>query len=193
MSVPDGEEIMAVLSDLDAESNVNEFHDKLFRYIRQCFEEQRYCDVTIFGTGETEEGKVLKGIKCHSIVLCSVAPIFKPLLLERDIDEREIFLPDISFEDVSKFITDIYQESCSINSELLLKIRPDLANVLGYKEEGGSSSSEVEEKDIKPKKMVQVVVENKRAVQDHRQFQLIIPEAQMQDGKLLLNSDMLVS
>jgi hypothetical protein len=57
-----------------------------------------YCDVKLFAR-ENEESFTLKPVLCHSLVLCSVAPAFKDLLSDPDIDKEEsekcVYLPDL--------------------------------------------------------------------------------------------------
>ena len=47
----------------------------MFNGIKDYFRNGTFCDLTIFG----QEGDTLKGIKCHALVICSVAQALKHL------------------------------------------------------------------------------------------------------------------
>lgn len=74
------------------------FYKTLFRSIRELYRKKLYCDVKLFSR-ETEESMVLKPVFCHSLVLCSVAPAFKELLSDPDIDKEDgekcVYVPDL--------------------------------------------------------------------------------------------------
>ena len=58
----------------------------LFAAVKNCYERQQFCDVTIHA--KEEDHVLLRKVQCHSIVLCSVFPALKELLLEQE-EERE--------------------------------------------------------------------------------------------------------
>ena len=74
------------------------FYKTLFRSIRELYRKKLYCDVKLFAR-ENDESFTLKPVLCHSLVLCSVAPAFKDLLSDPDIDKEEsekcVYLPDL--------------------------------------------------------------------------------------------------
>ena len=74
------------------------FYKTLFRSIRELYRKKAYCDVKLFSR-ESEESMVLKPVFCHSLVLCSVAPAFKELLSDPDIDKEDgekcVYVPDL--------------------------------------------------------------------------------------------------
>ncbi len=74
------------------------FYKTLFRSIRELYRKKLYCDVKLFAR-ESDDSFVLKPVFCHSLVLCSVAPAFKELLSDPDIDreesEKSVYLPDL--------------------------------------------------------------------------------------------------
>jgi hypothetical protein len=67
------------------------FYKTLFSSVRECYEQDSYCDVKLFACTEPEEGPEnnvdetdeypnpanMHSIQCHSLVLCAVAPTFK--------------------------------------------------------------------------------------------------------------------
>ena len=75
------------------------FHERLFSSVRECYEQDLYCDVKLFACAETEGESAqnvdepeaypnpanMYAVQCHSLVLCSVAPTFKVL------DQIELF------------------------------------------------------------------------------------------------------
>ena len=91
------------------------FYKTLFRSIRELYRKKSYCDVKLFAretpTSDDVDGLSnlkLKPVFCHSLVLCSVAPAFKDLLSDPDIDKDEsekcVYLPDlVIFEEKFKF------------------------------------------------------------------------------------------
>ena len=73
-------------------SNIMEdFYRNTFSYILDCYKNEKFCDVRIFArpesfskeciTDESYVGGNLQSISCHSLVLASVAPALKEILL----------------------------------------------------------------------------------------------------------------
>ena len=73
-------------------SNIMEdFYRNTFSYILDCYKSEKFCDVRIFArpesfskeciTDESYVGGNLQSISCHSLVLASVAPALKEILL----------------------------------------------------------------------------------------------------------------
>ena len=73
-------------------AQLSSFYKTLFSSVKDCYEENLYCDVKLFGCAidpeenaaneEDESGSYpdpanMKSVQCHSLVLCSVAPTFK--------------------------------------------------------------------------------------------------------------------
>ena len=73
-------------------AQLSSFYKTLFSSVKDCYEENLYCDVKLFGcavdpeenTDSEEDGSGaypdpanMKSVQCHSLVLCSVAPTFK--------------------------------------------------------------------------------------------------------------------
>ena len=73
-------------------AQLSSFYKTLFTSVKECYEENLYCDVKLFGcavdpeenegTEDDESGGYpdpanMKSVQCHSLVLCSVAPTFK--------------------------------------------------------------------------------------------------------------------
>ena len=70
---------------------MEDFYRYTFSYILDCYKNDKFCDVRIFARPEswskeynTDEpcvGGNLQSISCHSLVLASVAPALKEILL----------------------------------------------------------------------------------------------------------------
>ena len=158
----------------------------LFQNIVKYWETQTFCDLTIFG----QENETYKGIKCHSLVLCSVAPALKNLLLEQNEDEKYLFLPEIEFELVSKFICDIYQGLCT--NDFLLNFPEDLGQVFcmignenAYKTNEDAFSKE---KDSNKVENYEIVVESDQNDQND-QIELVLPDVEhAEDGTYLVDA-----
>ena len=71
-------------------AQLSSFYKTLFSSVKDCYEENLYCDVKLFGCAVEEETNEddeadggypdpanMKSVQCHSLVLCSVAPTFK--------------------------------------------------------------------------------------------------------------------
>ena len=73
-------------------AQLSSFYKTLFSSVKDCYEENLYCDVKLFGCAVEEEANNeddneadgsypdpanMKSVQCHSLVLCSVAPTFK--------------------------------------------------------------------------------------------------------------------
>ena len=71
-------------------AQLSTFYKTLFTSVRECYEEDLYCDVKLFACVETEgdlednedsqdypNPANMRAVPCHSLVLCSVAPTFK--------------------------------------------------------------------------------------------------------------------
>ncbi len=66
------------------EPPLNNFYATLFKAIRQCFDEETFCDVRLYANDDSNKSNKpsLKCIPCHALVLCSVAPAFKNVIRE---------------------------------------------------------------------------------------------------------------
>ena len=70
---------------------MEDFYRNTFSYILDCYKNEKFCDVRIFArpesfskecnTDESYVGGNLQSISCHSLVLASVAPALKEILL----------------------------------------------------------------------------------------------------------------
>ena len=70
---------------------MGDFYRNTFSYILDCYKSEKFCDVRIFArpesfskeciTDESYVGGNLQSISCHSLVLASVAPALKEILL----------------------------------------------------------------------------------------------------------------
>ena len=163
-----------VIENMDEES----IHDKLFSNVRHFFDTEKFCDLVIYGQFDGNESQFC-GIKCHSIVLCSVAPFLKSLLLDHE--EHEIFLPEISHEVIAQFVRDLYQ-GLSL-PDLDLQINQDLAKALGLLHD---------EKNETKNEIIEMVLDEGQIQVTNTDFDLIIPnETQsgfsLQDGTILLD------
>ena len=78
-------------------------HKVLIDNIKEYFETGTFCDLTIFG--QCDEG--FQGIKCHSLVICFFIPALKHLI--EDNEDKCLFLPEIPFNTLSNFVTELYQ------------------------------------------------------------------------------------
>ena len=126
---------------------MDNFYSSLFEYIFECYREQRFCDVRLFSGAVTGSGDdhAFVGIPCHSLILCSVAPLFKDLLesvTEDDDGVKSVYLPDLEEVTVRKFLEDVYK---GLNEgEFILDITHDLADVFGMLlEDSSKAKSEV--------------------------------------------------
>ena len=150
----------------------------MFNGIKEYFENETFCDLTIFG----QEGDEFRGIKCHTLVICSVASALKHLLIEED-EEKFLFLPEIPFQTVSNFVNDIYNGllindfSLNITEELAPVFFPD--KILGLNDA------------YKPKEneKFEIVVEQNNAVKQDP-LQLILPDVEdsNMDGTYLVDA-----
>ena len=166
------DEIIAVLDSSQTEvTESNNFYEKLFSAVKDSYERSQFCDVTIYGE---DNGGTLRGIQCHSIVLCSIAPSLKEILLEQN-EEMKIFLPEVSFEVVENFINSIYEGLCS-SSGFELAIDQDLAALFGMLEQENSE-----------KKMVEIVVENNQGILTNQQFEIFLPDPTENEGTFILD------
>jgi hypothetical protein len=88
------------------------FFSTLFQSIRDNYQRDIFCDVTLYAMSDDPDdqtgAQVLRGIHCHALVLCSVAPALKELLLV-NAEETDIFLPDLNYDMVLKFIDAVYE------------------------------------------------------------------------------------
>lgn len=159
-------EIIEVIEETGGD--LDNFYSTLFRAIKSCYQRQVFCDVKLFAC---QDGAFeLRPIHCHALVLTSVAPAFKTMLLECE-DDKEIFLPDLPYSLVKKFINDIYDGLCS--NEFMLDISPDLAEAFGmFNEEQEGKMVQKVTKD----RMVEIVVENSGSSAT-QEFELIVPES----------------
>ena len=157
----------------------------LFQNIVKYWETQTFCDLTIFG----QENDIYKGIKCHSLVLCSVAPALKNLLLEENDEEKFIFLPEIEFMSVSKFISEIYQ---GLNSnDFSLNFPEDLGQVFGMIGNENAYNTNENTKDSKNKvENFEIVVESDGQNEGQNdQIELILPDGEDgEDGTYLVDA-----
>ena len=85
-------------------AQLSSFYKTLFSSVRECYEENLYCDVKLFacinpdeesdGNAKDPEGYPdpanMRSVQCHSLVLCSVAPTFKVDSLEIEIQNPDI-------------------------------------------------------------------------------------------------------
>ena len=85
-------------------AQLSSFYKTLFSSVRECYEENLYCDVKLFacinpdeesdGNEKDPEGYPdpanMRSVQCHSLVLCSVAPTFKVDSLEIEIQNPDI-------------------------------------------------------------------------------------------------------
>ena len=140
----------------------------MFNGIKDYFRNGTFCDLTIFG----QEGDTLKGIKCHALVICSVAQALKHLLIEEN-EDKYLFLPEIPYEMVSKFVDDIYN-GLGLN-DFSLNISEELFGVLQM----GQNDAYKPAKDDKD--MVEIVVEQNNATKQNP-LELILPDVANDDG-----------
>ena len=132
-------------------------HKVLIDNIKEYFETGTFCDLTIFG--QCDEG--FQGIKCHSLVICFFIPALKHLI--EDNEDKCLFLPEIPFNILSNFVTEIYQELDSKFFEL--PITGELADVFGIFNDDA----------YKPKDLVEIVVEQNNANKQNP-LELILPD-----------------
>ena len=140
----------------------------MFNGIKDYFRNGTFCDLTIFG----QEGDTLKGIKCHALVICSVAQALKHLLIEEN-EDKYLFLPEIPYEMVSKFVNDIY-DGLGLN-DFSLNISEELFGVLQM----GQNDAYKPAKDDKD--LVEIVVEQNNATKQNP-LELILPDVANDDG-----------
>ena len=97
-------------------------------------------------------------VLCSFVYLTSGNQTLKQLLLEKD-EEKEIFLPDISYQRLAKFIDDIYNGLCSKTNDVDIQVEQDLLEVFGMLQNENTPYKT----DILPhtKNEYQVVVENR--------------------------------
>jgi hypothetical protein len=88
------------------------FFSTLFQSIRDNYQRDIFCDVTLYAMSDDPDDQTgaqgLRGIHCHALVLCSVAPALKELLLV-NAEETDIFLPDLNYDMVLIFIDAVYE------------------------------------------------------------------------------------
>ena len=66
------------------------FYNCVFNYVLECYETQKFCDVHIYARQDDDSMTTTMGsVKCHSIVLASVAPALTDVLLTPDSVEAE--------------------------------------------------------------------------------------------------------
>ena len=70
---------------------MEDFYNCVFNYVLECYVEQKFCDVHIYA--KVQDGatcpSTMNRIKCHAIVLASVAPALTHVLLAPDSVETE--------------------------------------------------------------------------------------------------------
>ena len=85
-------------------AQLSSFYKTLFSSVRECYEENLYCDVKLFacinpdeesdGNEKDPEGYPdpanMRSVQCHSLVLCSVAPTFKVDSLKIEIQNSDL-------------------------------------------------------------------------------------------------------
>ena len=80
----------------ESEEDENEdFFSRLFSSVMSQYRRQKFCDATLYAKDDSDP-EILKSLKCHSLILCSVVPALKELLLESD-DEKHLMFPDLKF------------------------------------------------------------------------------------------------
>ena len=148
----------------------------MFNGVKDYFLNGTFCDLMIFG----QDGDTLKGIKCHALVICSVAQALKHLLIEEK-EEKYLFLPEISYEMVSKFVHDIYN-GLGLN-EFQLNISEELINVLHI------NHNEAFEPAKDGKDLVEIVVEQNSETKQNP-LELILPgdDGSNMDGTYLVDT-----
>ena len=148
----------------------------IFNGVKDFFHNGTFCDLTIFG----QDGDTLKGIQCHALVICSVAQALKHLLIEEK-EEKYLFLPEIPYEMVSKFVHDIYN-GLGLN-DFSLNISEDLFNVLQVYQNDAFKPKD--EKDL-----VEIVVEQNSETKQNP-LELILPaddDGSNMDGTYLVDT-----
>ena len=140
--------------------------------IQSYFAAGTFCDLTIFG----QDGTSFKGRQCHSLIICSVAPALRNLLIDEN-EERYLFLPDISYEIIQKFLVDVY-DGLTL-TDFSLNIPDELWKAFGM---NGNEEIYKENLDLKPKTEEQkvenfeIVVESEDNVKNSEQIELVLPE-----------------
>ncbi|TRY74031.1 hypothetical protein TCAL_05045 [Tigriopus californicus] len=82
--------------------------ETVFDAIQDFYNRSVFTDLKFFGYGHNSD--YTEGIGCHKLVLESVSGVFQQVLCE---DTDQIYLPDVSHEDVKRFLDSIYQNICS--------------------------------------------------------------------------------
>ena len=167
----------------------DDFFTRLFASVLEQFKRQKFCDVVLYAKEDSNPSR-MKPIRCHSLILVSVVPALKELLLD-SIEEAHLIIPDLMFSQIQKFIRCIYTGLIQ-TTDFTLEMSQSMASVFGmidgsvYHVDKTPSPARTEAAQVSVKheqplsktpkeKMVEIVFENNEALGGMQQYELILP------------------